>query len=82
MFVAWSTLAAVGGGLVIVGAGRFLWRMRPQPEMSGLPTTALERLGWIGLAITGFVGVGLAVLVVVVGVTDVHIETMSARSRS
>jgi hypothetical protein len=50
--------------------------------MSGLPTTALERLGWIGLAITGFVGVGLAVLVVVVGVTDVHSETMSARSRS
>ena len=77
MDAVWISLAAGGGALVAVAVGRFLWNMRPQPEMSGLPTTPLERLGWIGLAITGLVGLGLAALVVFVGVTDLQENTIS-----
>lgn len=77
MNIVWIALAVLGGGLITAAAGRLVWSMRPQPEMSGLPTTPLERLGWIGLAITGLVGLGLASLIVFVGVTDLQEGPMS-----
>ena len=69
---------AVGlfGGLILVGAlGRFASGMRPQATMRGLPLTPLERLGWLGAAVTAAVGVGLAVLVAVYGGTGLHEES-------
>lgn len=58
----WIPLSIVGGVFLAVGLGRFAWGLRPQPEMSGMPTTPLEKLGWIGLAVTTTVGAGLAVI--------------------
>ena len=77
MNVVWIALAAAAGALIAGAAGRFIWTMRPQPEMSGLPTTPLERIGWIGLAITALVAIGLAALVVFVGASDLQEGAMS-----
>jgi hypothetical protein len=78
MATVWITLAVVGGVLVIGIVGRFLWSLRPQPEMSGVPTAPLERLGWIGVGVTLVVGIGLAVLAVSAG-TDFLEENTTAR---
>lgn len=78
MATVWITLAVIGGVLVIGTVGRFLWNLRPQPEMSGVPTAPLERLGWIGLGVTLVIGIGLAVLVALVG-TDFIDENTTAR---
>lgn len=67
MTVIWIGLAVVGVAIVVVVLGRFAWALRPQAAMSGLPSTALERLGWLGLGITGAVGAGLAALVAFFG---------------
>ena len=77
MKLVWVMLAIVGSGLMITAVGRLVRSVRPQPEMGGLPTTPLERLGWIGLAITGLVGLGLAALVLLVGVNDLQDGPMS-----
>ena len=74
MSTVWITLGVAGGIIVVVVFGRFVWSLRPQPEMSGLPTTPLEKLGWVGVAVTAVVGVALAILVVVAAVTGFHEE--------
>jgi hypothetical protein len=45
---------------------RELWPERRDPDV---PATPLERLGWIGIAVTTTVGTGLAVLMAVGGIT-------------
>lgn len=67
----WIALAALLGGGVLWGVGRFFWQLRPQADMDGLPTTPLEKLGWIGLGITSAIGAGLALLVAFEGATGV-----------
>jgi len=69
MIVVWITLAVLGGVVVVVAVGRSLWNLRPQPEMRGLPATSLEKLGWVGLAVTAAVGFGLTALVAFEGAT-------------
>lgn len=61
--VFWIVIGVVAGVIVAGMLGRFAWALRPDPAMSGLPTPPLERLGWLGLGITGAVGAGLGVLV-------------------
>ena len=78
MATVWITLAVIGGVVVIGAIGWFLWRHRPQSEMSGVPTAPLERLGWIGLGVTLVIGIGLAILVALVG-TDFIDENTTAR---
>ena len=67
----WIALAALLGGGVLWGIGRFFWRLRPQGELDGLPATPLEKLGWIGLGITLAIGAGLSLLVAFEGVAGV-----------
>ena len=67
MILVWITLAVLGGVLMVAAIGRSLWTVRPQPEMGGLPPAPLEKLGWVGLAVTTAVGLGLATLVVFEG---------------
>jgi hypothetical protein len=69
MSMVWITLVVLGGLLAVVALARFALLYRPQSEMSGLPTTPLEKLGWIGLGVTTAVGFGIATLVAVVGAT-------------
>jgi len=69
MILVWITLAVLGGVLVVAAIARALWTLRPQPEMGGLPAAPLEKLGWVGLAVTTAVGLGLAALVVFEGVS-------------
>ena len=78
MAALWITLAVVGGVIVVAFLGRLVWSLWPQADMAGMPPAPLERLGWIGLAITAIVGAGLAVLVVLVG-TDFIDENTTAR---
>jgi hypothetical protein len=76
MIVLWIILAVLG--LIVVGAlGRFLWNLRPQAAMRGLPPTPLERLGWLGLAITLVVGIGMATLVAFQGATGFNEDATS-----
>ena len=67
MIPVWITLAILGGVLMVAAIGRSLWTLRPQPEMGGLPAAPLEKLGWVGVAVTTAVGLGLAVLVLFEG---------------
>lgn len=78
MNVVWIVVAVLGAALGLVGLLRVIRSLRPQPEMSGLPMTALETLGWVGVGVTGAVGAGLGVLVSVVGAAGFH-EDRSAR---
>lgn len=70
----WIALAALGGIMMLFGLVRFVQSVRPQPGMSEMPMTPLETLGWVGVGITGAVGVGMALLVGIVGVTAFHEE--------
>lgn len=69
MTYVWIALGVAGGVLFAVGLGRFVWSLRPQPGMSGMPTTPLEKLGWIGLTVTTIVGAGLAAISLTQGAT-------------
>ena len=75
MVVLWIALGILGGVLVAGVLGRFMWRIRPQEGTRGLPTTPLERLGWLGLAIAGALGIGLGALVAVYGATGFQEES-------
>jgi hypothetical protein len=65
----WIAVAVSGGVLFLAGLGRAVAGLRPQPEMRGLPMTALETMGWVGLGITGALGAGLGLLVAIGGVS-------------
>lgn len=67
MIQVWITLAVLGGAVLVAAIGRSLWSVRPQPEMGGLPAAPLEKLGWVGVAVTTAVGLCLAALVVFEG---------------
>lgn len=66
----WIGIAAIGCALTLIAVARIIAGMRPQPEMRDVPMTALETLGWVGVAVTGVLGAGLGILVAIVGVTD------------
>jgi hypothetical protein len=74
MGAAWITVAVLGGILFVIALSRVIGGLRPQPEMRGLPMTALELLGWVGVCVAGAIGAGLGVLVAIVGVTGFHEE--------
>jgi len=74
----WAPVAVISGVLVAAGMGRFLWSLRPQADMSGLPPTPLEKLGWVGLGVTIVVGLGLGLLVGLAG-ADFIDENTTAR---
>ncbi len=59
----WIALAIVAGIIFMAALGRRAWTLRPQPGMSGLPTSPLEKLGWVGIAVTLTVGAGLTLIV-------------------
>lgn len=72
MVAAWVTVATIGLVIMLFALGRIAQNLRPDPELRGLPITPLERLGWIGLATSAGVTVGIAVLVAVFGVDGFH----------
>jgi len=72
---AWIIIASLLAALFSGATARTLARHRPDPELSGLPRTPLERLGWIGLAASGTVGVGLAILVAIGGAEGFYDES-------
>jgi len=74
----WITLSLVCGVIAVALLGRLVWSMWPRADMAGMPAAPLERLGWIGLAVTAIVGAGLAILVVLAG-TDFISENTTAR---
>jgi hypothetical protein len=78
MSILWMVIAALGLLAMGVAFGRIARVYRPDPEMRGLPATPLERLGWVGLAVTGGVVAGMAVLVLIFGVDGWH-EQSAAR---
>lgn len=67
MSAVWITVAVLAGAACLAALARFVWSLRPQRDMGGMPPTPLERLGWIGLGVTGVVGLGLVCFVVLVG---------------
>ena len=74
----WIAVAVLVGAACIAALAWFVWSLRPQREMGGMPPTPLERLGWIGLGVTAVVGLGLAALVALVG-ADFIAQESSAR---
>ena len=74
MTLVWMFLAGLGGLVVVAAIGRSLWRLRPQREFGGLPTTPLEKLGWVGLAVSTAIGLGLATLVALEGASFLEEE--------
>lgn len=66
----WIWIAVIGSVLFAFGLARFFGEFRAGPDMGDLPPTALERLGRVGLAVTAALGLGMAVLVGLRGVTD------------
>ena len=63
----WIIIASLLAALFVGATARTLARHRPDPDLGGLPTTPLERLGWIGLGVTAALGLGLSVLVAIGG---------------
>jgi hypothetical protein len=72
VLLVWIFLGALGIGAVLVGLVRFGATLRPSPRDEQLPTTPLERLGWIGLWVTTALGLGVAVLVAIDGATGFY----------
>ncbi len=75
MSAVWITVSVIVGAAVVAGLARFVWRLRPQSGMDGMPPTPLEKLGWIGLGITTVVGLGLVLLVVLAGADFIGADT-------
>ena len=74
MRILWLVIACLGGILALLAISRVARGLRPNPDLTGLPMTPLEKLGWIGLATTASVVVGIAGLVAIVGVDGFHEE--------
>ena len=68
----WIVIGTLAFLVLLVGVGRLLLRLRSEPALRGLPTTPIQRLAWIGVAISIAVGVGLAVLTAVEGVSGLN----------
>ena len=77
MSLVWGTLAVLGMGLMVVALGRVIRAYRPDPELRDLPATPLERLGWVGLATSGGVLAGMAILILVFGVEGMQEESLA-----
>ncbi len=77
MYVFWGILALLGLGLMVVALGRVVRGYLPDPELRSLPATPLERLGWVGLAASGGVLAGMAVILLVFGVDGFHEEPLA-----
>jgi hypothetical protein len=71
----WITLGASGAALFAIAIGRLLWDLRPRHRSKGLPPTYLERMAWVGLAVSTVVGVGLAAMVAIGGASAFHGDT-------
>lgn len=69
MSTVWMAIAVVGAIVFIAAIARFFRNLRLQAEMGVQPMTPLEKLGWVGLAVTGAVGAGLAILVAIAGMS-------------
>jgi hypothetical protein len=67
--LAWAIIGASASLLILAGVGRFLLRLRSEPALGGLPTTPLQRLAWLGVSVSIAVGVGLALLTGIRGVS-------------
>ena len=65
----WITLASIGGLLVVVAVGRFVYGLRPSAELRGLPATPIEKLAWLGLGASLAAGAGLGLVVMIGGTT-------------
>jgi hypothetical protein len=78
MRILWLVIACLGAILALLAISRVVRELRPNPELKGLPMTSLEKLGWIGLAVTALVVAGIAGLVAIVGVDGFH-EDPAAR---
>ena len=65
----WVIIGALASLVILAGVGRFLLRLRSEPALRGLPTTPVQKLAWIGVAVSIAVGVGLAVLTGITGVS-------------
>jgi hypothetical protein len=65
----WIIIGTLASFVLLAGVGRFLLRLRSEPALRGLPTTPIQRLAWIGVAVSLAVGAGLAVLTGIRGVS-------------
>lgn len=63
----WIGAGVLGLGVVLVGLARLVGALRPGAEMGDLPATPLERLGLVGLAVTGALGLAMVGLVLARG---------------
>jgi len=72
MQVTWIIIASIGSVAFVTGLVRVLARLRPAPGTEGLPATPLERLGWVGLVVTGLIGICIIVLALFVGANDFY----------
>jgi hypothetical protein len=69
MLIVWIIIGIAGIAAVMIGLFRFAATWRSDRVGEDLPTTPLERLGWIGLWVTAAVGAGMVVLVAINGAT-------------
>lgn len=75
MSAVWIGIAGLGSILALIALGRIVQSLRPNPELKNLPMTPLEKLGWIGFAVTAGVVAGIGILVSIVGVDGFHEES-------
>ena len=65
----WIVIGTLAFLVLLTGVGRLLLRLRAEPALRGLPTTPIQRLAWIGVAVSIAVGVGVAILTAIEGVS-------------
>jgi len=65
----WIVIGTLAFLVLFAGVGRLLLRLRAEPALRGLPTTPIQRLAWIGVAVSIAVGVGVAILTAIEGVS-------------
>ena len=73
----WIVLGILGAVAFLVGIVRLVRANWPGSRDEPLPSTPLERLGWIGVWVTTAVGAGLVTIVAVVGPTGFHEDDTS-----